>query len=73
MRLDLHSFVVIPGKAALVSLDRPQGPYPSLDGVLVFYQPPHADLIRYLEEIWRNVLGQASRISEVPEREMPES
>ncbi|MBO9360757.1 MAG: hypothetical protein J7452_00990 [Thermoflexus sp.] len=58
-RLDVHSFVVIPGKAALISLDRPSGsPAPAearMDGVLVFYEPPRGDLVRHLEEIWRSI------------------
>jgi hypothetical protein len=59
-RLDLHSFLVIPGKAALISLDRPRGArLRPMEGVLVFYQPPHGDLIRYLEEIWRSIQALA--------------
>jgi hypothetical protein len=65
-RLDVHSFVVIPGKAALISLDRPSGsPAPAearMDGVLVFYEPPHGDLVRYLEEIWRSIQASAAPI-----------
>jgi hypothetical protein len=62
----VHSFVVIPGKAALISLDRPSGsPAPAearMDGVLVFYEPPHGDLVRYLEEIWRSIQASAAPI-----------
>jgi len=67
-RLDLHSFLVIPDKAALISLDRPQGGLlEPMEGVLIFYQPPHGDLIRYLEEIWRSIQAQAVPIREIPE------
>jgi len=67
-RLDLHSFLVIPGKAALISLDRPQrGLLEPMEGVLIFYQPPHGDLIRYLEEIWRSIQALAVPIREIPE------
>jgi hypothetical protein len=70
-RLDVHSFAVIPGKAALISLDRPSGsPAPAearMDGVLVFYEPPHGDLVRYLEEIWRSIQASAAPIHEIPE------
>ena len=72
-RLDVHSFAVIPGKAALISLDRPSGsPAPAearMDGVLVFYEPPHGDLVRYLEEIWRSIQASAAPIHEIPEPE----
>jgi hypothetical protein len=70
-RLDVHSFVVIPGKAALISLDRPSGsPAPAearMDGVLVFYEPPRGDLVRHLEEIWRSIQASAAPIHEIPE------
>jgi len=70
-RLDVHSFVVIPGKAALISLDRPSGsPAPAearMDGVLVFYEPPRGDLVRHLEEIWRSIQAGAAPIHEIPE------
>ncbi len=70
-RMDVRSFVVIPGKAALISLDRPSGsPAPAearMDGVLVFYEPPHGDLVRYLEEIWRGIQASAAPIQEIPE------
>jgi len=68
-RLDLHSFVVIPDKAALISFDRPQGALAPLEGLLVFYQPPHQELIRYLEEIWRSIQARALPIREIPEPE----
>jgi hypothetical protein len=62
-RLDGHSFVVIPGKAALISPDRPSGsPAPAearMDGVLVFYEPPHGDPVRYPEEIRRRIQAGA--------------
>jgi hypothetical protein len=71
-RLDLHSFLVIPDKAALISLDRPQGGLlEPMEGVLIFYQPPHGDLIRYLEEIWRSIQAQAVPIREIPEPKAP--
>jgi hypothetical protein len=67
-RLDLHSFLVIPDKAALISLDRPQGGLlEPMEGALIFYQPPHGDLIRYLEEIWRSIQAQAVPIREIRE------
>ncbi|WP_448605644.1 hypothetical protein [Thermoflexus hugenholtzii] len=67
-RLDLHSFLVIPDKAALISLDRPQGGLLGLvEGTLIFYQPPHGDPIRYLEEIWRSIQASANPIHEIPE------
>jgi hypothetical protein len=71
-RLDLHSFLVIPDKAALISLDRPQGGLlEPMEGVLIFYQPPHGDLIRYLEGIWRSIQAQAVLIREIPEPKAP--
>jgi hypothetical protein len=70
-RLDVHSFVVIPGKAALISLDRPSGSSAPaearMDGVLVFYEPPRGDLVRHLEEIWRSIQASAAPIHEIPE------
>jgi len=70
-RLDVHSFVVIPGKAALISLDRPlESHAPTearMDGVLVFYAPPHEDLVRYLAEMWRTIQANAAPLYAIPE------
>jgi hypothetical protein len=70
-RLDVHSFVVIPGKAALISLDRPlESLAPTearMDGVLVFYAPPHEDLVRYLAEMWRTIQADAAPLHAIPE------
>ena len=68
-RLDLYSFLVIPNKAALISLDQPRGALAPMEGALIFYQPPHGDLIRYLEEIWRSIQAHAVPIRGVPEPE----
>jgi hypothetical protein len=68
-RLDLHSFLVIPNKAALISLDQPRGALAPMEGALIFYQPPHGDLIRYLAVIWRSIQAHAVPIRGVPEPE----
>lgn len=66
-RLDLHSFAAIPGKAAIISLDRPEGALEPMEGILIFYHPSLNELINYLAEIWRSIAMEARPIAEIPE------